>query len=280
MSTGTHIQTKKTENVAAFLVDDLPGDDRNVLISVSGFSSDTFSRVEKMDVYSGRRTPVAHGPVRNADYVTDSKGIVRFSYGHDLDNNNKLFYRTGVSDGWSQAEWTLINDEKASNHVEIPLGFAQNDSIAYIKVEQPQGPDAIVAFDAVTHARTQVFRDDDTDPAATIRDRVTSAQRQPVGVFVPDGITRTAFFDPSSSEARLYRSLEAAFAGSSVEITSKTRDGRIALVQVWSDRNPGDFYLFDTVEKKADRILGRRDWVSPEAMSAMQPFTNDRRWCW
>jgi dipeptidyl aminopeptidase/acylaminoacyl peptidase len=273
MSTGTHIQTKKTENVAAFLVDDLPDDDRNVLISVAGFSGDAFSRVEKMDVYNGRRTAVAHGPVRNADYVTDSKGIVRFAYGRDLDNNNKLFYRTGASDGWNQAEWELLNEEEVSNHVEIPLGFAQNDSVAYIKVEQPQGPDAIVSFDTATHARKQVFRDDDTDPSAIIRDRVTSAQRQPVGAFVPDGITRTVFFDPASSEARLYRSLEAAFAGSSVEITSKTRDGRIALVEVWSDRNAGEFYLFDTVDKKAERILGRRDWVDPKAMAGMRPFT-------
>ena len=53
MTTGSHIQTKKTEMVAAFLLDPLPDDDRNVLISVSSFGPDAYSRVERPP-YSGR----------------------------------------------------------------------------------------------------------------------------------------------------------------------------------------------------------------------------------
>jgi dipeptidyl aminopeptidase/acylaminoacyl peptidase len=271
MSTGSHIQTKKTERIAAFLVDDLPDDDRNVLIAVSGFGSDSFSRVEKMDVYNGQRSPVAHGPVRNASYITDSKGVVRFAYGKDLDGTNKLFHRNRPGDG-SETDWKLLNDESASGHTEIPLGFADDDSIAYLRVEQAQGPDAIVAFDPATGVRKQVFRDDDTDPAGVIFDRVAGRHLQPVGVFVLDGIPRTVFFDPASREAKLYRSLEAAFPGNTVAITSKTADNKLALVEVSSDRNAGVFYLFDTVGKKADRVMGRRDWFTA-ATAEMRPFS-------
>ncbi len=58
---GTKIQPKKVEMVAAFLVDDLPNDDRNVLISVSPFADDPYTRAERMDVYTG--TPY-HGRTR------------------------------------------------------------------------------------------------------------------------------------------------------------------------------------------------------------------------
>jgi dipeptidyl aminopeptidase/acylaminoacyl peptidase len=112
------------------------------------------------------------------------------------------------------------------------------------------------------------LRDDDSDPAGVI---YRNGSSMPVGVFFMDGKPRTAFFDNASPEARLYRSHEAAFGGDAVHITSQTTDGRLALVQVWSDRSPGDFFIFDTVAKKAEHLLSRREWLDPEQMGSMQP---------
>ena len=272
MSTGTHIQTKKTEMVAAFLVDDLPGDDRNILVTVSPFSADTFNRVEKMDVYTGRRSPVARSPVRNADYLADGKGVIRFAYGRDLDNDNRLFYRAADASDWTKTtDWKLLNDELANGHVEIPLGFSADDRYAYLQVEQASGPDAIVAYDTIDGSRKTLLRDADADPGRIIRG-LGKSHGAPVGAFITGGKPHTKFFDDASDEARLYRSLEAAFPGNAVVITSKTRDGALALVEVSSDRNPGDFYLFDTVNKKAQLLLSRRDWVDERTMAQMRPF--------
>ena len=269
MSTGTHIQVKKQEMVAAQLVDDLPGDDDNVLISTRPFNNDAYAQVEKMDVHSGKRKVVVRSPVRNAQFFTDHQGVVRFAYGWDMDSANKLFYRSG--DG---AQWSEMNDEISNQHDEWPLGFSADDRIAYLQVEQPTGPDAIVALDVASGNRTQVFRDDDSSPQFTIYANTERATAwAPVGVGLTDGKPRTAFFDNAAPEARLYRSLEAAFQGDAVYITSKTTDGTLALVEVQSDRNPGDFYLFDTVKKKADLLVSRRDWFDPAAMAEKRPFT-------
>jgi dienelactone hydrolase len=272
MSTGTHIQTKKTEMVAAFMVDDLPGDDRNILVTVSPFSGDTFNRVEKMDVYTGRRLPVARSPVRNADYLADGKGVIRFAYGRDLDNDNRLFYRSTDASDWTKtADWKLLNDELANGHVEIPLGFSADDRYAYLQVEQASGPDAIVAYDTTDGSRKTLLRDAEGDPGRIIR-ALGKPHGAPVGAFITGGKPHTVYFDGGSDEARLYRSLEAAFPGNAVVITSKTQDGSLALVEVSSDRNPGDFYLFDTVKKKAQLLLSRRDWVDEATMAQVRPF--------
>ncbi|MFB5204601.1 hypothetical protein ABGA94_00995, partial [Stenotrophomonas sp. 3diitr2024] len=42
---GTRIQPKKVEAVAAFLADDLPGDERNVLVTVWPLAEDPFTRI-------------------------------------------------------------------------------------------------------------------------------------------------------------------------------------------------------------------------------------------
>ncbi|WP_119718741.1 alpha/beta hydrolase family protein [Cognatilysobacter tabacisoli] len=261
---GTKIQPKKAELVAAFLVDDLPRDDRNVVIAVSPFSADPFTRAEQMDVYTGRRTQLARAPVRNARFTVDHDGVVRFARGVGSDNVNKLYYRAGEN-----APWELINDEAATSRREWVLGLSADDSLAYLEVEQPRGPNAVVAMDIATRERKQVLRDDNVDVHSVI---LRNGTLVPVGVTFMDGKPRTDFFDAQSPEARLYRSLEAAFGGP-VQVTSQTSDGRYALVYLRSDVNPGDYYIFDNVAKKADHLVSRREWFDPAAMAPMRPVS-------
>ena len=272
---GTRIQPKKVEDVAAFLVDPLENDDRNVIIEVSPFGEDTYSRAEKMDVYSGRRTLHAKAPVRRASFVTDNNGVVRFASGAGSDNVRKLYYRDGEG-----AEWALINDQSVSGIVENAIGFSADNSIAYLVAEQPKGPDKVVAFDPKTGKREVVLLDDGVDPVGVVYEDgivgldllLSPAGKVPLGVRYMDGKPRLQFFDDSSKTTRLYRTLESAFPGQSVGITSTSTDGKVALVEVSSDRNPGDFYLFDTADMKANYLLSRSEWFDPDNMAEVRPF--------
>ena len=262
---GTRINPREPEWVAAYLVDDLPNDDKHVIVAIWPFTEDPYARAERMDVYSGRRTTVARVPVQRARFTTDNQGVVRFARGAGTDNVSKLYYRAA-----ERAEWQLVNDEAQTDRVEMVLGFSPDDKIAYLQVEHPQGPDAVVAFDVATGERTPVFRDDDVDPWLVIRE--TGASHAPVGVALMDGTPRTVFFDDAATEARLQRTLEAAFEGHSVLVTSSTKDGRLSLVQVFSDTNPGDFYLFDREAMRASRVIGQREWLMPDEMATMEPI--------
>lgn len=262
---GTNIKGKKAELIAAYLVDDLPGDDHNVLVSVMPFTSDPYTRLERMDVRSGRRTPVARAPVRNARFTTDNSGEVRFAHGAGIDNINKLYARRTTGGAWD-----LVNDEAASNRIEAPLGFSADNATAYLQVEHANGPDSIVAMDMASGKRTEVLRDDDTDPLHAIYRAGTSI---PVGAMLMDGKRRAAFFDPKSPEARQQRSLEAAFPGDFPVITSSTADGKLSLVRTGSDRNPGDFYIFDNEARKAEHLISRRNWFDPAKMAETRPVS-------
>src|SRR3546814_9006583 len=70
-STGTRLNSKRNERIAAFMVDDLRDDDKGVVIAAWPFSDDPYTRAERLDVYSGRRVVVARAPVQNAEFVTD-----------------------------------------------------------------------------------------------------------------------------------------------------------------------------------------------------------------
>ena len=261
---GTRIQPKKVEDVAAFLIDPLSQDDRNVLVSIMPFTSDPFSRVDRLDVQSGRRQTVARSPVRNTRFVSDHDGQVRFAHGAGTDNVNKLYYREGSGDTWK-----LVNDEAATHRIERALGFSADGSLAYLRSEQAQGPDAIVSWDPKTGKRATVLRDPQVDPSAVI---VRPGTAIPVGALFLGDTPRTRFFDETSADARLYRSLEAAFGGDAVYITSSSRDGKLLLIQAWSGQNPGDFYLFNNETKKADHLISRSSWVEPAKAAKVTPI--------
>jgi dipeptidyl aminopeptidase/acylaminoacyl peptidase len=259
---GTRIQPKKVEDVAAFLVDDLPAEDRAVVISVQPFKADAYSRAERLDTFTGQRNLVALSPVRNTRFTTDNAGVVRFARGFGTDNVRKLFYRPG-----NNTEWTLVSSDAGENGMDLPIGFSADDKTAYFQTEHAQGPDSIVAFDIATQTRKEILRDKVADPDRII---YRTNSRIPVGVFFADGKPRTVFFEKNSPEARQYKSLEAAFPGDAVRITSQSADGKLSLVEVWNDRSPGDVYLFDNENKHAAHIISRRSWFDPAQMASVK----------
>lgn len=56
-----------------------------------------------------------------------------------------------------------------------------------------------------------------------------------------------------------------------VELGRAGRDGRLGLLTVRSDHNPGDPYLFDFGAKKAQFLFARNQRVDPKRMAAMEP---------
>lgn len=263
---GTRIQPKRAERVAAFMTDTLVANDRYAVVSVWPEGDDPFTRADKLDVYSGRRNTLALAPVRRALFTTDNTGEVRFARGAGTDNASKLYHRQAKG-----TEWQLINDQVGTGRVEIPLGFSADNRLAYLQIHgDGAGTDKIVSWDPVSNERKTLLRDMGADPLTIIQQNGTSV---PVGTQVMDARYRNMFFDDASPEARQHRSLEAAFPGQAIRITSSTRDGSLQLVQVWSGNNPGDFYLYEPAIKKVGHVVSAGSWIDPDKAALVEPFS-------
>ncbi|WP_223494497.1 alpha/beta hydrolase family protein [Stenotrophomonas indicatrix] len=265
---GTNIKVKPSGMVAAFLTDELKDDDRNVLVAVTPFTDNAATQIERMDVSTGRRNAVARAPIAQAAFTTDARGEVRFAYGVGPDQKKKLYYRAGAS-----SEWILLHDEALNPRNEAAIGFSADGRLAYLQVEQAEGPDVIVSWDPQSNERRTVLRDEIADPARIIHRPGTQV---PVGALFMGTTPRTRFFDETSEDARLYRSLETALSAP-VYITSSTRDGSTVLVESWSGRNPGDFYLYDTLGKRARHLISRSDWIDPAQSADVRAITLQAR---
>lgn len=259
---GSNIRSgAKAEFVHARVVDLLRDDPRAILVAISPFSGDPQTRVDRMDVYSGRRTTIATVPVTRADFVADSAGEVRMAVGARADNLSQLFYRPARG-----SDWTLINHQGTSGRVEYPIGFSDDGRTAFLRTTRPRGPDAIVAFDVESGERRELLKDDAVDPEIVYRPGTSV----PIGALFTGAKPRIAFFDETSEDARIFRMLEQAFPGHTLRIASSTWDAGAKMVQVSSDVDPGSFYTFDTATKNADFTFGLRDKVDPRQMAPMR----------
>lgn len=265
MAVASRIKARKQELIAATMVDTLPADDDHVLVAVYSLTAgeEPFTTLQRMHVRTGARSVIARAPVRNASFIVDHKGAARFAQGAGSDHKSKLYYRSDAD-----SQWELINDESKSGLDVYALGFSADDRIAYLHSDQPTGPGAVHAFDVQTRKQTVVVRDPKVDPAGLMwrADLAT-----PFAVQFMDGQPRQHFLVEDAPETRLLKSLQKSFPGHAVEFTGFTRDGNLALVYVYSDRNPGEFYVFDIRKKEATHLASRREWVNPEQMATMRP---------
>ncbi len=274
-STRSHITTgRATVADAAFMVATLPNDPRHAIVQIwpHNEGGTTFAKAARMDVETGQLQIVATAPVRRAEFLADPQGQVRFAWGAGEDNALKTYYRDD-----DQSEWKLLNDENSNRLQLTPLGFSADGRIAYLEQEQQEGPNAVVAYDSATHAMKLQLRDAIADAASSWQfdprhNLVFGPHGELVGVRYLDARPRVAFFDENDPTAKLYRMLENSFPDEALTITDYTRDGGLALVNVYSDTQPGDIYLFGLADKKAVHMLTHRDWIDSDRMGTIRPI--------
>ncbi|MBS3896407.1 alpha/beta fold hydrolase [Silanimonas sp.] len=266
LTTGTRLARNTDHTSFVFMENPLRNDDEQILVTVESVFSggEGYATAERLDLFSGRRTVAARAPVPRASFEVDHAGEVRFAWGAGTDNRLRTFYRAGDGEAWR-----LVNDESQTGITVVPVGFAADNSVAYVRSSHPRGTDSIDRLDLSTLQRTVVLRDKTVDPGRVLFDPATGA---PFGAVFMDGVPRVDFFDPESAPARTQRSLEAAFPGQQVNLRSTTRDGSEQLVIVSSDRNPGDYFHFDRAARKASLWASRSQWIDPEQMSPRTPI--------
>lgn len=267
--TGTRIKSNRQLEASAEMIARLPDDPGHVLVTITPWSysagQETPTTLEIMDIRDGEHRKLGTLPLRSADVVTDHKGHARFVYGVGQDAQNRLYYHDDDA-----APWTLINDENVSHHVMTPMGFSADNAIAYVRSSEDSGPDSVRKFDVATKSMSLLVADKSADPDHLLY--ADGSRSDPIGVVYLDDKPRVTYFNPDSDSARNHRSLMASFDGQFVEPISSTADGDIQLIDVYSDRDPGDIFEFTRSTKKAELLFSRMDWLDPAKMAEQRPF--------
>jgi dipeptidyl aminopeptidase/acylaminoacyl peptidase len=154
----------------------------------------------------------------------------------------------------------------------VPLHFdSDGHSMLMTAVRSGQTLSALHRFDleSASAASLYSFDNEGVDVSGLVMD---FTGHEPIGVQAYADRNVYHWLRPDDPAAIAYMQLQRAFADQNVRITSASHDGRLAIVRVDSDVNPGDYYLFDTKTAKADFLYGTRTWIDPRQMRPKQPF--------
>ncbi|HEU4663201.1 MAG TPA: S9 family peptidase [Dokdonella sp.] len=262
----THIAHATSRRAYATLVDPLREDPKHALIAAYSFNSTNgvFPTVEKIDLYTGATMPVTTSPMRDAGFITDHHGVVRFAFGTDVDQAKKVWYRAG-----EDAQWELLFDENKDHQRVRPLGFNRKEEKVYFECGGSHGVGGVCLWDATTRKMSTLWSGTVSGPLELVP---SADDKDAIALRAMPDRTATTLIDAQAPEAKLLVGLLQQFPGEDVRITSASLDGSRIVFSVSSDRNPGQFFLYDGKTHKASFLLANRPWIKPDRMAAAEPI--------
>ncbi|WP_374474127.1 prolyl oligopeptidase family serine peptidase [Arenimonas sp.] len=272
---GASQRGKNVGNEFFSLLDPLQDDPRNVLmISSYARSADgAGAELVQVDTVSGTRKVLARAPKENCSLQIDEKKQARFAVcGRARDEQGKYdpnsdLYRLG-EDG----KWSLV--AAGTSGKQLGVRWTAKDGTIYAYESDRKAPRAFGTIDRATGEFRKLFQ----DPVSELSGVITSPQDdKALAVITAAGVPKIHMVDEQHPDAELYASLAAAFPGQLVNFSSATRDGKKIIVSVYSDKNPGELYLYDRDSGKARFLMKGREWIDPAQSATMRAFSFKNR---
>jgi dipeptidyl aminopeptidase/acylaminoacyl peptidase len=266
-------QSRKTVGNESFsLLDPLDQDPRNVLMQVRYPMSKDGSGTElvMVDTVSGARKSLARAPRHNCSLSLDEKKEARFAVcSNDQDEHGNYDLSTELYRREADGKWVQVS-KSATGGKEIRVIGTDDNGVIYAYEDDGKKPAAFGTIDRETGQFNKLFQ----DPVAQVSNWVVSPTDDSVLAVVTEaGAPRVELVNEQHPDTELYASLAGAFPGQMVNFSTSTRDGSKVVVSVYSDRNPGELYLYDRDTGKARFLMKGRDWVDNAKSASIRSFS-------
>ncbi|NQD38600.1 S9 family peptidase [Permianibacter sp. IMCC34836] len=267
----------------------LPDDDRHILIAKRHFT-DTSVRAHLLDIYTGDLKYLADQPDADNIYrlMADNSGAVRigleFVEGDTIDDGQVILHVKSTNDG-NGGKWKKVAlSSKRKSPTLDPVGFSSDNDKAYFVSNYDSkegGLTGLFEYSFSTNTVRLVERDkvvDVYEPSGiggvmTINGHDGGL----LGVTYMPGKLEYSFLPDTGKDSVFIKSLVNAFNGQIVDVTSFTADGTKAIAHVSSDKNPGEFYLFDVQSMKAKFLASRLPKLDTKSLASVAPVEFDAR---
>jgi dipeptidyl aminopeptidase/acylaminoacyl peptidase len=205
-------------------------------------------------------------PFGNAQFLLDRYDKVRFALGTNEGLVPVVGWKRDFDGNWQTFDVDVLRHEGLK-----PVHLGPDDrSVFLVGARHDEAFAALYRLDLQMRQLDKVHGFDKADVQDVIMD---FADSRIVGVRGYAERPIEHWLLPDDPTAQMYQALHRAFPGHRVQVTSASHDGRRAIVFVDSDVNPGDYYLFDIANRKAQFQRAARAWIEPKQMRPKEPVT-------
>jgi len=263
------------------LISTLPKDPENILVqgvvpSMTGGINQRptayFKNIHRKSSARGSRK--VHGgpsPLPNGRLFADNDGQIRIAVGNEYDSySSRVMYRHDMKSEWIDISARLGGDQDDNITV---VSASQNNQSFYFLSRLGGDTRALWRIDESLENPELIHRDPEVD--VQMEDLWWDASyTKPVGAVLEKALPTPVIFDARHSATRLHVMLHRSFPGSRVDVTSQSLDGNRGIFRVYSDRDPGEFYVYDLAKSTVDPLgVKVREGIAPEQMTTVRPFS-------
>ena len=268
------------------IISTLDSDPEKVLTTKSHWQDEDV-KLHYLDVYKAKLdyapdSPKAVGENAGISSISvDLNDVPRVAVEYDLQNEDDStddVSRLHIKNKFN--EWTVLQLPKNRDEVPnvYPLGFNTKNNKFYFASNHDldhNGVTGLFVLDTETQQIEKLFRHPDVDISGAIR----GAEGEVIGAYYEPGYPSYYYLTDSAvaKEVKFHKSLRASFNGADISLSNYSDDGTLTIVRVTSDKNPGDFYLFNRETNKAEYITSSMPHIKPEQMSVVEPFAMQAR---
>jgi dipeptidyl aminopeptidase/acylaminoacyl peptidase len=272
---GTKLRTRDSVYASAELVSGLKGDDKNILIaeypwrqsaSYWHYNPDARPIIARLNTTDGTKRRLGEVPLAGASVLVDRDDNVRFGIGLNAQSEVAVVWKPTAD-----APWTEFSLPEFRSEGVFPKAFSvDNRSVVFTGIRKGESLTSLFSVDLETRAVTKLHSFEGSNIGSMIYDFSLSHIIGVTGGVDQDEIH---WLNKEDRAAKIRIALRQAFPNQWVAIVSATLDGRLAVVSVTSDVNPGDYYLFDTTTMKADYLRPGKSWIVPDKMRPKESFS-------
>jgi dipeptidyl aminopeptidase/acylaminoacyl peptidase len=266
-SVGSKIKKKVSIVGWAEVINLLPDDEDNILISSQPQSSngDRIATVHKLDIYSGKLSGiVAGGPVPAASFIADNKGDVKIAYGLDRDFTRRIYKFDSKSRDYSE----IPNSDFGGGW--RPSTIDQTGQYLFYIDDNEQDLEGLFKLNLETGEKTHIYTDDKVDITSI---NTTTDRSVAYAVRVDTDYPTYVMLDSENEEAKVFKSLLASFPGYAIQITSKSKDGNLWVIQASNDVSANAYYLYNRKKNKFSLLFANKADLNKQQLSQSIPIS-------
>lgn len=247
----------------------LPDQPDRILIGKRHFAEKDGMRAFTIDINRGKERYLDDQPSGViAGLIADNSGEIRlgveFVEGETFDDNRAIVHFK------DKGEWQSLKlPSKRANPQVNPLGFSSDNKKAYFSSNHDMAEgdvSGVFEYDFSSSELRLIARHKYSDVGRAFY----SHEGDVLAVSYVTTINEVEYINTEHQDTKLLAGLQNAFPNERVTITSFSKDGNLALFNVSSDKNPGEFFLYDTKKGQARYLASALGKLKKEFLADMQ----------
>lgn len=250
-----------------YLMRNLPGTNGEALFRFSPWmqgNSDEKTTVFRANTHTGARRQI-ETVNDSVGFAADNAGVPRLMWGSLVDGTPSIKYRPAST---PDSPWLPLPKSLSARQMWIQH-FEPDNNIAYAWINDDSEANVLYRVDLAAGTRTKVSNTPDQETYDLLS---AGYDGKPFAAIFNNGKPRIDYLDPTSEWAKLHAGLMKAFQGQIVDFHGFSKDNKKVLLFVYSDRNPGTYYLFDRTTNTPSLLFQTREWIDPAKMAPSRPI--------